>query len=153
VIAWKCAPFGELSALEVHDILQARAAVFVVEQACAFQDVDGIDPQCWHLLGREEDRGPLLAYCRLVPPGVKFAEPSIGRVLTTEAARRTGAGRELMREAVARAHALWPGAALRIGAQMYLDRFYAEFGFVKCSAPYDEDGIMHIEMLREATRG
>jgi ElaA protein len=174
VIAWKCAPFGELSALEVHDILQARAAVFVVEQACAFQDVDGADPQCWHLLGRArspsplggeacpgellaggrgEGSGALLAYCRLVPPGVKFAEPSIGRVLTTEAARRTGAGRELMREAVARAHALWPGAALRIGAQMYLDRFYGEFGFVKCSEPYDEDGIMHIEMLREATRG
>jgi ElaA protein len=148
VIAWKCAPFGELSALEVHDILQARAAVFVVEQACAFQDVDGIDPQCWHLMGRKGGRGLLLAYCRLVPPGVKFAEPSIGRVLTTEAVRRTGAGRELVREAVARAQALWPGAALRIGAQVYLDRFYAEFGFVKSSAPYDEDGIMHIEMVR-----
>jgi len=160
VIAWKCAPFGELSALEVHDILQARAAVFVVEQACAFQDLDGADPHCWHLLGRSpsplgegrgegsEGSGPLLAYCRLVPPGVKYAEPSIGRVLTTEAVRRTGAGRELVREAVARAHALWPGAALRIGAQVYLDRFYGEFGFVPCSEPYDEDGIMHIHMLR-----
>jgi len=91
---------------------------------------------------------PLLAYCRLVPPGVKFAEPSIGRVLTTEAVRRTGAGRELVREAVARAQALWPGAALRIGAQVYLDKFYGEFGFTQCSEPYDEDGIMHIHMLR-----
>ena len=148
MIAWKCARFGELSALEVHDILQARAAVFVVEQACAFQDVDGADPESWHLMGRERGVGPLLAYCRLLPPGVKFAEPSIGRVLTAEAARRTGAGRELMREALARAQALWPGAALRIGAQVYLDRFYGEFGFARCSEPYDEDGIMHIHMLR-----
>jgi ElaA protein len=153
VIVWKCAPFGELSALEVHDILQARAAVFVVEQACAFQDVDGVGPQCWHLMGsgprrRGDDAPELVAYCRLLPPGVKFAEPSIGRVLTTEVVRRTGAGRELMGEAVARAQALWPGAALRIGAQVYLDRFYGEFGFVKCSEPYDEDGIMHIHMLR-----
>ena len=147
MIAWKCARFGELSALEVHDILQARAAVFVVEQACAFQDVDGADPQSWHLMGLDDKRA-LLAYCRLLPPGVKFAEPSIGRVLTMEAVRRTGAGRELMREAVARAQALWPGAALRIGAQVYLDRFYGEFGFVQCSEPYDEDGIMHIHMLR-----
>lgn len=153
MIAWKCAPFGELSALEVYDILQARAAVFVVEQACAFQDMDGADPQCWHLLGlgprrHGDDELALVAYCRLVPPGVKYAEPSIGRVLTTEAVRRTGAGRELVREAVARAQAMWPGAALRIGAQVYLDRFYGEFGFVKCSEPYDEDGIMHIHMLR-----
>jgi len=153
VIAWKCAPFAELSALEVHDILQARAAVFVVEQACAFQDVDGADPHSWHLMGlgprrHGDDERALVAYCRLLPPGVKFAEPSIGRVLTTEAVRRTGAGRDLMREAVARALALWPGAALRIGAQVYLDRFYGEFGFVQCSEPYDEDGIMHIHMLR-----
>lgn len=153
MIAWKCASFGELSALELHDILQARAAVFVVEQACAFQDVDGVDPKCWHLMGlgprrHGDDEPALVAYCRLVPPGVKFAEPSIGRVLTMEAVRRTGAGRELVREAVARAQALWPGAALRIGAQVYLDRFYGEFGFVKISAPYDEDGIMHIHMLR-----
>ena len=146
MIAWKCAPFGELSAREVHDILQARAAVFVVEQACAFQDVDGADPASWHLLGAED--GVLVAYCRLVPPGIKFPEASIGRVLTTEAARRKGLGRELMAEAMRRAHALWPGQALRIGAQVYLDRFYGEFGFVQCSAPYDEDGIMHIHMLR-----
>ena len=71
-------------------------------------------------------------------------------MLTTKDGRGTGAGRELMREAVARVHALWPGKDIRIGAQRYLDRFYGEFGFVQCSEPYDEDGIMHIEMLRKA---
>ena len=144
---WRFARFGELTPLEVHDLLQARSAVFVVEQNCVFLDVDGVDPECWHLLGRK-GQGPLLAYCRLVPPGVKYAEPSIGRVITTRAARGTGAGRQLMREAVSRAEALWPGKAIRIGAQRYLDRFYGDYGFVQVSEPYDEDGIMHIEMLR-----
>jgi ElaA protein len=131
----------------VHDLYQARVAVFVVEQTCPFQDVDGADPVSWHLFGRNAS-GTLLAYCRLVPPGVKFAEPSIGRVLTTEAARGSGAGRALMAEAVARAEKLWPGQAVRIGAQRYLDKFYGEFGFAQVSEPYDEDGIVHIEMLR-----
>ena len=149
MIAWRFARFEELGAREVHDILQARSAVFVVEQNCVFQDVDGADPQSWHLTGRSgEGLGTLLAYCRLVPPGIKFPEASIGRVLTTEAGRRQGLGRELMSEAMRRAHSLWPGQALRIGAQIYLEGFYGEFGFARCSEPYDEDGIMHIEMLR-----
>jgi len=95
-----------------------------------------------------DEAGTLLAYGRLVPPGVKFTEPSIGRVLTTKEGRGSGAGRALMAEAIARAEGLWPGQALRIGAQVYLDKFYGEFGFAQVSAPYDEDGIVHIEMLR-----
>lgn len=153
MIAWRFARFQDLEALELHDILQARSAVFVVEQDCVFQDIDGADPQSWHLVGRDPRPGPLLAYCRLLPPGAKFAEPSIGRVLTTAAARGSGAGRSLMREAVARARGLWPGRALRIGAQEYLERFYGEFGFERCSEPYDEDGIMHIHMLRPGEPG
>ncbi len=146
LIAWQCVRFGELSPQDVHDLFQLRAAVFVVEQKCPFQDVDGADPACWHLLGRRA--GELVAYCRLVPPGVKYAEPSIGRVVTSEAARRTGSGRELMREAMVRADELWPGKPIRIGAQRYLERFYGDYGFVKASEPYDEDGIMHIEMVK-----
>jgi ElaA protein len=144
--AWRFARLDGLTAREVHDILQARAAVFVVEQACVFQDVDGADPESWHLFARAGDA--IAAYCRLVPAGVKFREPSIGRVITTQAARGTGMGRELMGEALRRCSALWPGAAVRIGAQLYLERFYGEFGFARASEPYDEDGIPHIEMLR-----
>ena len=146
MIAWRLARFDELTPLEVHDILQARSAVFVVEQNCVFLDVDGVDPESWHLLGVEG--GAVLAYCRIVPPGLKFPEASIGRVLTLEPGRRKGLGRLLMAEAVGRAQALWPGAPLRIGAQLYLDKFYGEFGFRRASEPYDEDGIMHIEMVR-----
>ena len=149
MIHWRLARFDELSPQELHDIFQARVAVFVVEQQCPFQDVDGADPHCWHLAGRGAD-GAIVAYARLVPPGVKYEQPSIGRVLTAAAGRRTGAGRELMREAIARAEALWPGRDLRIGAQRYLERFYGGFGFVQSSEPYDEDGIIHIEMLRTA---
>jgi len=150
VIRWRFASFEELTPRELHDLLQLRAAVFVVEQKCAFQDVDGVDPACWHLLGREGEA--LVVYCRLVPPGVKYPEPSIGRVLTAEAARRSGAGRALMVEALARAGRLWPGQVIRIGAQHYLERFYGTFGFVQASEPYDEDGIQHIEMVRNAER-
>ena len=153
MLQWRFAPFHELSPREIHDLYQARIAVFVVEQNCPFQDVDGYDEVSWHLLGSSPSalgEGALVAYCRLLPPDTKYSEPSIGRVLTTRQGRRTGAGRELMAEAIRRAGELWPGHAIRIGAQRYLDKFYGSFGFVQCSEPYDEDGIMHIEMLRPA---
>ena len=169
MIRWRFAPFAELTPREVHDLYQARAAAFVVEQDCVFQDVDGVDPECWHLLGyATEALGPrlsggdeartsaeaprLVAYARLLPAGVKFAEPSIGRVVTTMPVRGTGLGRELMLEALRRAEKLWPGQPIRIGAQSRLERFYVALGFVTASAPYDEDGIEHIEMLRPASR-
>ncbi len=168
MITWRLSTFDDLSLRELHDIFQARLEVFVVEQKCPFQDVDGADPECWHLMGfahdalgprrhgddesaSAESRPRLVAYCRLVPPGTKFAEPSIGRVITVGAARRTGCGRELMRQAIAHTDKLWPGKALRIGAQCYLERFYAAFGFVTVGQPYDEDGIPHVEMLRPAS--
>ena len=149
MIDWRIAAFAQLTPREVHDIFQARVAVFVVEQDCVFQDLDGLDPECWHLLGREN--GELVAYCRLVPPGTKFAEPSIGRVITVAAIRGRGAGRELMVEAIRRAEKLWPGKAIRVAAQRHLERFYAGLGFVTASEPYDEDGIAHIDMLRPAS--
>jgi ElaA protein len=145
---WHFARFDDLSPRDIHDLYQARVAVFVLEQKCPFQDVDGADPECWHLIGRASPAGEVLAYSRLLPPGLKYPEPSIGRVLTTANARRTGAGRELMAESIARAEGLWPRQSIKIGAQQYLERFYGSYGFVRSSEPYDEDGIMHIEMVR-----
>lgn len=142
---WRFARFDDLTAREVHDILQARSAVFVVEQACVFQDVDGVDMQSWHLFSREGNE--VAAYCRLIPPGVKYAEASIGRVITTAIARGRGNGRSLMNEALSRAASLWPGQPIRIGAQQRLERFYQSLGFKTVSEPYDEDGIPHVEML------
>ncbi len=145
-IAWRFAHFDQLSPREVHDLYRLRIEVFVLEQECPFQDVDGADPECWHLLGRQA--GELVAYCRLVPPGLKFAEASIGRVITAAAVRRTGAGKVLMQEALGQARQLWPGQPIRIGAQAHLRRFYGGFGFAAASGEYIEDGIPHIEMLR-----
>ena len=149
-VQWEWKRFPELTPAELYALLAARAAVFVVEQACAFQDADGLDAYAWHLLGWvEQDRDPTLAaYLRLIDPGRKYTEPSIGRVLTTLPFRGTDLGRAAMREALARAAALYPGRAVRIGAQQRLERFYAELGFQTVSMPYDEDGIAHVEMLR-----
>lgn len=150
-IHWRCARLDELTPRELQRIHVARQEVFAVEQDCVFQDADAADERCWHLAAWRAD-GVLLAYARLVDPGVKYAEPSIGRVLTTEAARGSGLGRELLRRAVAVCAAEFAGQALRISAQQRLARFYAEAGFECVGEVYLEDGQPHIEMLRAALR-
>ncbi len=143
---WHWAPFDALSSADWYEISAARESVFIVEQKCPFLDADGADPQCWHLTGKVDAK--VAAYSRIVPPGVKYSEASIGRVLTTLPFRRGGYGRALMAEAVARTAALFPRHPIRIGAQRYLEKFYGGFGFETVSEPYDEDGIMHVEMLK-----
>ena len=139
----------ELASGELYAVLAARQQVFAVEQHCAFQDADGHDPHAWHLLGwsGDGDAPTLAAYLRVVDPGRRFAEPSIGRVLTIPPYRRTGLGRILMVEGIARTGLAWPGRANRIAAQQRLEAFYASLGFRTVSAPYDEDGIAHVDML------
>lgn len=150
MVIWQWLRFSELSADQLYEILRVRQKVFTVEQDCAYQDADGKDRYARHLAAwrANTDSPQLLAYLRVVIPGVKYAEPSIGRVLTAKSARGTGLGRELMRRAIAHTQAEFPGRAIRISAQEYLQRFYREFGFEQVSEPYDEDGIPHIEMLR-----
>ncbi|WP_326494815.1 GNAT family N-acetyltransferase [Roseateles hydrophilus] len=144
---WTCVPFAELTVQQLHDVLRLRAEVFVVEQHCVFLEIDGLDPLTWHLLGVGDD-GQLLAYTRLIPPGVKAPDALIGRVVTSPAARGGGSGRALMAESVARCEALWPGHAITLHAQAHLERFYASFGFAPSGEPYVEDGIPHIEMRK-----
>jgi ElaA protein len=152
-IAWQWSRFAELAPYALYAALRARSEVFVVEQSCVFLDMDGADQNALHLLGWAERGGirTLAAYLRLLPPGCKFTEASIGRVLTTADFRRTGAGRALMAEGVRRSAAVHPEHGIRIGAQRYLEKFYADFGFRPASEPYLEDDIEHIEMLRPAT--
>lgn len=146
MISWRALPFDALTAGELYATLAARSEVFVVEQNCVYLDPDGHDENSVHLLG--EDSGELAAYLRILPPGEKFSEASLGRVLTREKWRGTGLGRQLVAEGVKRCEELFPGAAIRIGAQAHLARFYGAFGFEAISEPYDEDGIPHIDMLR-----
>ncbi|MGQ9896248.1 MAG: GNAT family N-acetyltransferase [Acidobacteriota bacterium] len=149
-LIWRTAHFTELTVDELYDLLQARLAVFVIEQQCIYQDLDGVDRQAHHILGwRQTVTGrELVAYCRLVAPGVKYAEPSIGRVITPVAGRGQGFGKALIQRALALHDALYPGQGNRISAQQYLERFYGAFGYRTVSEPYDEDGLPHVEMLR-----
>lgn len=147
MLQWTCLPWNDLDREALYDALTLRQIVFVVEQACAYLDCDGLDRQAWHLLGRLAS-GELVAYARLMAPGVAFDEMAIGRVVTHPWARRTGAGKALMRESIARIEGLFGPGPIRIGAQRYLERFYGELGFVVASEPYLEDGIPHVEMLR-----
>lgn len=146
-LQWRFVPFSELSVPELYEMLQLRSEVFVVEQACAFQDMDGADQHSMHLLGKSK-AGQLQAYARCLPPGLKFKEASIGRVLTCEDLRGQGAGQVLMKQAIAQLHQHWGLQAIRIGAQSRLKAFYEQLGFVPVGQPYIEDGIPHIEMLR-----
>ena len=134
------------SARQWHAVLALRSAVFVVEQACAFQDPDDADLQAWQLWA-EHPRLGCVACLRLVDPGVKYPEPSIGRVITALAVRRWGWGRELMARGLAGAQAHWPGRANRISAQARLQAFYESLGYRAVGRPYLEDDIPHQEML------
>ena len=150
---WQWVSFEELSREELYEVLKVRQTVFVVEQNCAYQDADDLDPVSWHLMGWHESTSgrKLVAYLRVVFPGKKYPEPSIGRVLTMASVRGAGLGQELMCEAISRTVREYPQQSIRISAQHYLEKFYSGLGFETVSDPYDEDGIPHIEMLRKAT--
>jgi len=143
---WQFGSFDALSNHDLYALLKARQDVFVLEQQCLYPDFDGLDQGAHHLLGWRDGR--LAAYLRILAPGAKYTEMSIGRVLTSEFARGTGIGRELVGLGVEHAVKLYPGHRIRIGAQAHLENFYGGFGFVRISDVYDEDGIPHIDMLR-----
>lgn len=145
-LTWHERSFEALTPHELYEIMLLRQRVFVVEQNCVYLDADGADAASRHLWAERD--GKIHAYLRIVPAGVKFAEVSIGRVITAPEARGTGLGRELMRRGIEAAGAV----PIRIGAQAHLERFYGELGFERTSDVYDEDGIPHIEMLRRQSR-
>jgi ElaA protein len=148
---WHCLRFSDLTVTALQHIYAARQAVFVVEQQCIYMDVDGLDEQAWHLAAWSPTHRLPLAYARLFPPGVKYPEASIGRVLTNEAVRGQGWGKVLVGQALARCDVLFEGCAVRISAQAHLERFYSGFGFQAAGLPYMEDGIPHVNMRRAAT--
>nr|WP_295771567.1 GNAT family N-acetyltransferase [Rhodoferax sp.] len=152
---WKLATLDALTVPGLYAMLQLRTEVFVVEQNCIFQDMDGADDQAVHLLGSQCVPGQgdeLVAYARLFPAGIKFAEASIGRVITRAKARGTGLGHVLIQRAMSSVHTLWgEQQPIRIGAQARLKAFYGQHGFVDVGVPYIEDGIDHLEMVWQAT--
>lgn len=145
-IQWLLKTFEELTPYQLYAILQLRSEVFVVEQNCVFLDADDKDQNSYHLMGFENNK--LVAYTRLVPPGKIYEEASIGRVVTSPSVRRSGAGKELMKQSIAAVYNLFGVQPIKIGAQLYLKQFYTLFGFEQVSDVYLEDGIEHIYMIK-----
>lgn len=142
---WYCKKFNELTPSELYAIIRLRNEVFVVEQNCVFQDADNKDQECLHVMAWKDDL--LAAYARIVPPGVIYKEISIGRVVTSLSVRRSGIGRELVNKSIDFIYELFGKVPIKIGAQLYLKKFYEELSFSPYSDIYLEDGIEHIEMI------
>jgi len=143
-----CKPFGSLTTKELYAVLKLRSEIFVVEQNCVFLDMDDKDQDCQHLMLYHKKE--LMAYSRIVPAGVSYTEPSIGRIVSSHAARGKGFGKQLLLLSIKNCKRLHGNRPIRIGAQLYLKTFYESFGFVVAGEVYDEDGIDHIEMVRPA---
>lgn len=144
---WTFKSFEELTATELYAVLQLRCEVFVVEQNCVYLDIDGKDKKSFHLMAWQGD--DLAAYTRLVPPGISFTEASIGRVLSSPKYRGLGIGITLMQKSIHNTLESYATNKIRIGAQLYLKKFYEGFGFITQGDEFLEDGIPHIEMLLE----
>jgi ElaA protein len=149
-ISWQWSRFSELTTQDLYAVVQLREAVFVVEQNCPYPDADGRDPNAWHLLGWTQTTPgrTLVAYARIFEPGIRYDQASIGRVVTSGEVRGTGLGRVLMAEALRRVDSLAPAQPVKIAAQRRLEDFYLGFGFKTISDPYEEDGIIHVDMLK-----
>jgi len=140
--------FNDLSASELYLILKLRNNVFVIEQNCIYEELDGIDKFCYHIFLFEDEE--CVATSRIVPPEIKYKNyASIGRVCTSFKNRKNGLGRYLMEYSIIKTIELFPSNSIKISAQLYLKQFYESFRFIKVSDAYDEDGIMHIDMLRD----
>ncbi|PLZ02607.1 drug:proton antiporter [Burkholderia sp. WAC0059] len=156
-LEWRWKAFETLDAVEVYEMLRARAEVFVVEQNCVYGDIDGLDPGAWHLLayGSANGRRALAGYLRVLLPDApeasgardaSAADVRVGRVLTTAAFRGIGLGNAMLERALGHVAQQWPGVPIRLHAQAHLQKFYGAFGFTPISDVHDEDGIAHVWM-------
>ena len=145
-LIWQVKKFEELTVDELYAILQLRNEVFAVEQNCVYPDMDDRDQPSWHLICIYNNK--LAAYARLLPPGLTYKEPSIGRVVTSPVIRGTGIGKQLMDRSIETCERLFGKTPIRISAQTYLIKFYSDLGFETEGESYIEDNIQHIVMIR-----
>ncbi len=145
-LKWQVIPFSKLVPLQLHDLLKVRVDVFVVEQQCAYEEIDGKDPECYHVLGMNND-GRVVATARIAPPGVLYAEASIGRVAMLKAYRGFGYGYDIMNHGIDFCRGQFPESNVKIAAQYYLEKFYGQLGFKTISDQFPWDGINHVYML------
>jgi ElaA protein len=139
--------FKDLSPLELYEILQLRSEVFVVEQDCVYQDIDGNDQKALHIIGTVENK--IIAYTRCFGPGDYFKEASIGRVVVKESQRKFKRGNQIMNSSIKAINNHYKTKIIKISAQCYLNKFYTNLQFKPIGEKYLEDGIPHVAMLRE----
>lgn len=146
-IHFEVKPFDSLTVNELYQVLALRQAVFIVEQACLFQDIDGQDAHALHCLGKNNAE-EIVAYTRLFAKDVSYkGYVSIGRVVASDKVRKSGIGRALMQFSIKFCEQLWGNEAIKIGAQSYLKKFYGSLGFQDTGIDYIEDGIPHVYMI------
>ncbi|WP_354197753.1 GNAT family N-acetyltransferase [Bhargavaea ullalensis] len=141
--------FEELTTDELYELLRLRVDVFIVEQRCIYGEIDGHDRQALHLIGT--DGGEIAAYCRILPPGERYDEPSIGRVIVKTAWRGNGHARGLVERAKDIIRGEWGAVPVRLQAQHHLEPFYGSCGFESISEPYDDEGVPHIDMRMQVS--
>lgn len=148
-IEWKIKSFKELNTDELYELLKLRVKVFVVEQNCPYPEIDGKDrhPETLHVIGKNKD-GKIVAYSRILPPGLSFKQVSIGRVVVGKNSRGQGISDAMLKKTLDQINLIWPDEDIQIGAQIYLKDFYQSHGFEPASKSYLEDGIPHIDMVR-----
>lgn len=153
MIDWQLQYFEELSTRALFDILSLRQRVFILEQQCLYPDIDAVDLEAQHLAGYvsgQSDGNGVCAYLRLIKPRTASGPCSLGRIVSSPEHRGQGLGKQLVQHGISAANKTHPGSCIKVSAQQHLEAFYQGFGFHTSSAPYDEDGISHIDMLRPA---
>lgn len=148
-VHWHTKLFEELTTEELYDILRLRTDIFVVEQNCAYPELDGKDKKCLHVFATKLNQ--VIACARIVPPGLSYPEISIGRVAVHADYRKDGYGRILMQHTIDKIDEEFGAQDIQIGAQCYLKQFYGSLGFEVASEDYLEDNIPHVDMIRKAT--
>jgi ElaA protein len=143
---WHCRDFAELTLDELYGILALRVEVFILEQRCFYQDLDGLDRQALHVFATDGDR--VVAAARIFAPGVRDEAAVIGRVVTSPSQRKSGLGKQLMTRTLAAVAERWGRVRIRLNAQKYIERFYAGFGFERAGDDFMEDDIPHLPMAR-----
>lgn len=144
-VHWETKAFDELTLMELHDLLRIRLDIFVVEQNCPYSEIDGMDPQCIHVIG-ETAKGEMIATARIAPAGTIYSEWSIGRVVVKADFRQFKIGKDLMRVCIDYCEKIAKVKTIKIAAQLYLKKFYSSLGFEQISDVYPWDGIDHIDM-------
>ncbi len=146
---WEIKSWEDLSPQEIHDMVKLRIDVFIVEQACAYEELDGLDPSCVHVIGKNHE-GNVVATARIASKGLIYELPSIGRVAVSKNYRMGGNGRVLMEKSMAHILENLGEPSIKIAAQQYLRSFYESLGYAQVSEPYPWDGIPHIDMVFSA---